>query len=97
MSTTTTTGGQEKQESKPMTPMPDQLRNAPRCQARNRAGKSCGCPAVRGKRVCKSHGGLSTGAPKGPANGNWKHGRHSNEAIALRRAASALLKELVDA
>ena len=37
---------------------------------------------------------LSTGAPKGKANGNWKHGAHTNEAIALRRAAGALLREV---
>nr|WP_200943107.1 hypothetical protein [Altererythrobacter sp. Root672] len=44
--------------------------------------------------MCKTHGGLSPGAPKGEANGNWKNGRYTNEAIALRRAASELLREL---
>ncbi|WP_414826691.1 HGGxSTG domain-containing protein [Altererythrobacter sp. Root672] len=74
--------------------MPKQLQSAPRCQARTKAGRSCRCPAVTGKRVCKTHGGLSPGAPKGEANGNWKNGRYTNEAIALRRAASELLREL---
>lgn len=54
-----------------MTPMVDRLQKSPRCQARNRAGKSCGCPAVKGKRVCKSHGGLDAEAPPiGPAFGS---------------------------
>jgi len=96
MSITTATGGLDQTSPNPMSPEPENLRNAPRCQARNRAGKSCGCPAVTGKRVCKHHGGLSPGAPRGRANGSWKHGRNTNEAVALRRAASRLLKELAD-
>ena len=35
------------------------LRN--RCQARNRRGTRCGCQVIPGKRVCKFHGGMSTG------------------------------------
>jgi hypothetical protein len=35
---------------------------APRCLARNRRGTLCQCPAMRGKRRCRLHGGLSTGA-----------------------------------
>ena len=76
---------------------PKSLRNAPRCRAKNRVGQSCGCPAVRGKRVCRSHGGLSPGAPKGEANGNWKHGGETREAVALHRAASKLLRQLANA
>lgn len=88
----TTTGGEEKAGRNPKGGLPRLLTNAPLCQAKNRAGKSCRCPAVRGKRVCRAHGGLSPGAPKGERNGNWKHGRDSNEAKALRRAANALLR-----
>ncbi|MBA4160495.1 MAG: hypothetical protein C0515_00075 [Novosphingobium sp.] len=73
---------------------PSQLRSAPRCQARNRQGKSCQLPAVRGKRVCRLHGGCSPGAPKGEANGNWKHGGETREAVALRREVSELVKAL---
>lgn len=40
------------------------------------------------------HGGLSPGAPKGEANGSYRHGGETNEAVALRQAASRLLKEL---
>lgn len=46
--------------------------------------------------MCKSHGGLSTGAPRGDRNGAWKGGAFTKEAIALRRAASRLLKELAN-
>ncbi len=34
----------------------------PRCQARSkRTQQQCRAPAIRGKQVCKTHGGLSTG------------------------------------
>ena len=49
---------------------------------------------MKGKRVCRLHGGLSPGAPKGKANGNWKHGGETREAVALRRAATKLLREI---
>ena len=42
------------------------------------------------------HGGTNRGAPKGEANGSWKHGRETIEAVALRQAASQLLKERRD-
>ncbi|WP_422057971.1 HGGxSTG domain-containing protein [Sphingomonas sp.] len=70
------------------------MNNAPRCQAKNRAGKSCRSPAVRGKRVCRLHGGKSPGAPKGEANGAYVHGNRTKEAIAMRRAAGRLLKAI---
>ena len=65
---------------------------APRFQAKTKAGKSCRSAAVKGKRVCFVHGGASPGAPKGRANGSWKHGGWTDEAVALRRAAIRLLK-----
>jgi hypothetical protein len=41
------------------------------------------------------HGALA-GAPKGRANGSWKHGGETHEAIALRRVARKLLEEVRD-
>jgi hypothetical protein len=35
--------------------------SAPRCGARTRRGTACQCPAIRGRRRCRLHGGLSTG------------------------------------
>ena len=34
---------------------------APRCGARNRRGRPCRCPVMRGRRRCRLHGGKSTG------------------------------------
>lgn len=41
---------------------PGDFLTAPRCGARNRRGLPCQCPAMRGRRRCRVHGGLSTGA-----------------------------------
>lgn len=72
---------------------PEPLRNCARCQARTRPGKPCRSPAVTGKRVCRMHGGArGTGAPKGKANGMFRHGGWTNEAVELRREAGALLR-----
>lgn len=38
------------------------------------------------------HGGSSPGAPKGSANGMYKHGRYTNEAVAERRALNQWIK-----
>ena len=51
-------------------------------------------PAVRGKAVCRMHGGKSKGAPKGNKNAN-KHGRFSREAIELRRAVAELIRKVL--
>lgn len=90
----TTTGGTKKTPDNPMQRTePASLKSAPRCQARKKRGGSCRSPAVRGKRVCRMHGGRA-GAPKGKANGNYRHGGETREAVALRRAAMRLLKQL---
>ena len=65
---------------------------APRCSATSkRSRRQCRAPAVRGWTVCRFHGARG-GAPKGKANGAWKHGRYSNEARAVRRQCVALLQ-----
>ncbi len=40
------------------------------------------------------HGGKSPGAPKGPANGNYRHGRYTREALEERRQLAAWIKEV---
>lgn len=40
------------------------------------------------------HGGTNQGAPPGQRNGMFQHGGHTMEAIALRRAASALIRKV---
>jgi hypothetical protein len=57
------------------------IRSAPRCGAKTRAGGTCQCPAIRGRNRCRLHGGRSTGAPKGCGNGNYKDGSFTAEAI----------------
>ena len=69
------------------------LRNCARCQAKARSGKPCRSPAVSGRRVCRMHGGAKgTGGRKGEANGMFRHGGWTQEAVDLRREASALLR-----
>jgi hypothetical protein len=62
-----------------------------RCGAKTRSGKPCRSPAMPNGR-CRMHGGASPGAPKGKANGNYRHGRFTNEAIARRRGLTALIR-----
>jgi len=61
------------------------IRTAQRCGARTRAGGACQCPAIRSRKRCRLHGGLSTGAPKGRGNGNYKDGTFTAEAIEERQ------------
>jgi hypothetical protein len=94
-------GGRPRLAIKPMDQITEtrlrNLRAAPRCGARNRAGQPCQCPAISGRRRCRLHGGLSRGAPRGTRNGNFKHGEWTKEAIEHRDwlrslVADALLK-----
>lgn len=67
------------------------MRLAKRCHAKSkRSGLQCHGPAVRGKHVCRMHGARA-GAPSGTANGLYKHGRCTCEAIEQRRVIGALL------
>src|SRR2546427_7021535 len=45
-----------------------------KCTGHCKDGRPCRQPAMRGKTVCKMHGGLSK---RGMANGNYKHGKYS--------------------
>jgi hypothetical protein len=71
----------------------EQLFAAKRCGARNRAGNPCQAPALKGRARCRLHGGLSTGAPKGNANGNYHDGHFTKEAKEERRWAKRLVKQ----
>ena len=74
------------------------LTNAPLCQAGNRAGNPCRCPAMKGKKRCRLHGGAEgSGAPRGERNGSYRHGGETKEARALRAEVRHLLKGLRDA
>ncbi|WP_368039329.1 MULTISPECIES: HGGxSTG domain-containing protein [unclassified Tardiphaga] len=67
------------------------IRAAPRCGARTRAGGACQCPAIRSRHRCRLHGGCSTGAPKGRANGNFATGEFTAEAIQERQWLRAVV------
>ena len=71
-----------------------------RCQAKSKRTKlQCAAPALKGKRVCKTHGGRSTG-PRSEAGrqrcakAKTIHGRDTREARTERSLASARLAVL---
>jgi hypothetical protein len=61
------------------------LRGAPRCGTKTRAGSPCERPALRGRGRCRLHGGLSGGAPRGVKNGNYRTGDWTAEAVEERK------------
>jgi glucans biosynthesis protein len=69
----------------------ENLKRAPRCAARTRAGGACQRPAIHGRSRCRLHGGLSPGAPRGLRNGNFRNGHWTAEAIEERRWLRALV------
>jgi hypothetical protein len=64
------------------------------CGAKTRSGGPCQTPAMTNGR-CRSHGGLSTGAPKGNRNA-WKHGYYSAAAAGQRKLMRNLLESCGD-
>jgi hypothetical protein len=67
---------------------------APRCRAKTRSGTSCEALAIKGRRRCRLHGGLSTGprTPEGRERirqAGTITGFYSASAIAARREAAA--------
>jgi glucans biosynthesis protein len=61
------------------------IRAALRCGAKTRTGGVCQCPAIRGRKRCRLHGGRSPGAPKGLANGNYRDGTFTLAAVQERQ------------
>jgi hypothetical protein len=53
----------------------------------------CRAPAIRGKQVCRLHGGKG-GGPKGKGNGAYRTGRYTAEANADRREQRTLIRNL---
>ena len=70
------------------------FQRSPRCTATSkRTRQPCQAPAVSGWTVCRFHGAHG-GAPKGEANGAYRHGLYTAEALASRRAVRDLLQEV---
>src|SRR5262245_53255410 len=85
-------GAQQKMEVNLMN-LVQSMNAAPRCLATSKRTRSrCRAPAVRGWTVCRFHGARG-GAPKGKANGAWKHGGHTKETAALRKECAALFRQ----
>jgi len=70
---------------------------ARRCQARSkRSGEQCRKPAMRGKAVCRTHGGASTGAKTQQGRERCAQAKtiHGWETREIRRKRAEKLKEL---
>ena len=71
------------------------LRSAPRCLAKTRRGTECQCPAMRGRKRCRIHGGANPSAPVGNRNA-YRHGMRSAKMIAMRDEMRALIAAAQD-
>ena len=70
---------------------------APRCQAKSKRTKiQCGLAAARGKRVCRFHGGKSTGPRTAAGKKRCAAAKtiHGEDTRALRAASRAKMREL---
>ena len=67
------------------------MHESPRCGAKTRSGSPCQSPAMPNGR-CRMHGGSSLGTPKGKRNGSYRHGRFTNDAIAMRQTMRTWVK-----
>ena len=71
-----------------------------RCQARSkRSGVQCAAPSIRGRFVCRTHGGRSTGAKTEAgrmriAQANTTHGNFTKRAIQTRQEIAARIAAL---
>jgi hypothetical protein len=66
---------------------------SPRCSATSkRTRQPCQAPAVAGWTVCRFHG-AGGGGLRGERNGSYRHGLHTAEAAAERRAVADLVRK----
>lgn len=71
---------------------PSRLQAAPRCSATSkRSNCRCKAPAVKGWSTCRFHGARG-GAPTGEANGSYRHGMATREALSERRNFAELMR-----
>ena len=69
------------------------FQKSPRCTATSKRTRlPCQAPAVNGWPVCRFHGARG-GAPKGKANGMYRHGLYTQAASALNSRLSDLQRE----
>jgi hypothetical protein len=68
------------------------IRAAPRCGAKTRAGGACQCPAIHDRKRCRIHGGRSPGAPKGRDNGNYRDGTFTLAAVQERHWLRSIVR-----
>ncbi len=74
---------------------PLSLRSTPRCGAKRRDSQPCQKPRAKDRTRCRLHGGaLGSGAPRGEANGRFRSGFYTAEAIEERRYLASMLKQL---
>jgi hypothetical protein len=83
----TSQGRETKNDGQPMHPgETGHVSQAAPCGAKTRSGAPCKSAPVTGRRRCRMHGGADgSGAPRGNKNGNYKHGRYTEEVAATRR------------
>ena len=65
---------------------------SPRCGAQTRQQTPCRAPSMKNGR-CRMHGGKSSGAPTGKANGNYKTGYWTKEAVENREHIRVLVAD----
>lgn len=84
---------------------PGDFTKAPRCMARTRRGNLCHCPAMKNRKRCRLHGGLSTGprTPEGRERSRLsrlKHGLHSSAEVEFTELIQSIIRksgELIEA